>query len=190
MTKTISRRKFLSATAGAVAVAGLTSPAVRANGKAAVNERMRLGFIGCGRRGRQLIPVFRKFNDVDIPVICDVNGKSMDEAYELSGRKPERERDYRRILDRKDIDAVVIATNEHWYGLPFIQACQATKHIFVEKPLSHTVVEGRAMVRAAQKAGVITMMGTQQRGQEHYVPAVEIVRSVPIWPARRVRANW
>jgi predicted dehydrogenase len=171
-----SRREFLSATAGAAAVA-LTSPAIRADGKGAVHERLRLGFIGCGRRGRQLMPVFRGFSDVEIPVICDVNGKSMDEAYEILGRKPERERDYRKILDRKDIDAVVIATTEHWHGLPFIHACQAGKHIFVEKPLSHTVVEGRAMVRAAKKAGIIAMMGTQQRGQEHYPPAVKIVQS-------------
>jgi hypothetical protein len=176
MIVSLARREFLSATAG-VAAAGLTSLAVRADGRTAVNERVRLGFIGCGRRGRQLIPVFRGFNDVEIAVICDVNGKSMDEAYESLGRKPDRERDYRKILDRKDIDAVVIATTEHWHGLPFIHACQAGKHIFVEKPLSHTVVEGRAMVQAAKKAGIIAMMGTQQRGQEHYPPAVEIVRS-------------
>jgi predicted dehydrogenase len=123
------------------------------------------------------MPVFRRFSDVEIPVICDVNGQSLDEAYELLGRKPNRERDYRKILDRKDIDAVVIATTEHWHALPFIHACQAGKHIFVEKPLSHTVVEGRAMVRAAKKAGIIAMMGSQQRGQEHYRPAVELIPS-------------
>jgi predicted dehydrogenase len=177
ITKTLSRREFLSATAGAVGVVGFAHPAVRAGDKDAASERVRLGLIGCGRRGRQLIRVFSKFNDVDMPVICDVNGKSMDEAHELLGRKPDRERDYRKILDRKDIDAVVIATTEHWHGLPFIHACQAGKHVLIEKPFSHTIVEGRAMVRAAKTAGVITMMGTQQRGQEHYGPAVEIVQS-------------
>lgn len=137
MTAPVSRREFLSATAGAAAV-GLTSPVVRADSKAAVNERVRLGFIGCGRRGRQLMPVFRKFDDVDIRVICDVNGKSMDEAYALLGRKPERERDYRKILDRKDIDAVVIATTEHWHGLPFIHAAQAGKaHLRGKAALPH-----------------------------------------------------
>ncbi|MHB8955878.1 MAG: Gfo/Idh/MocA family protein [Pirellulaceae bacterium] len=176
MSNAVPRRVFLSA-AAAAATAGLTGPTVPANGKGLIRERVRLAFIGCGRRGRQLIPVFRQFPDVDIPVICDVNGKSMDEAYELLGGKPEREREYRKILDRQDIDAVVIATTEHWHGLPFIHACQAGKHIFVEKPLSHTVVEGRAMVQAAKKAGIIAMMGAQQRGQEHYLPAVEIVQS-------------
>ncbi|MHB8901487.1 MAG: Gfo/Idh/MocA family protein [Thermoguttaceae bacterium] len=176
MAHDVSRRKFLSATA-AVAAAGLAGTVVRADGKGAASERVRLGIIGCGRRGRQLIPVFRSFSDVEISVICDVNGKSMDQAHELLGGKPEREGDYRKILDREDIDAVVLATTEHWHGLPFIQACQAGKHIFVEKPLSHTVVEGRAMVRAAKKAGNIAMMGTQQRGQEHYAPAIQIVQS-------------
>ena len=183
MTPTPSRREFLSAAAGAATV-GLASPAVRTDAgiamqprSVAVNEHLRLGLIGCGRRGRQLLSVFGKFDDVDIPVICDVNGKNLDEASKRLRRKPDLERDYRKILDRNDIDAVVIATTEHWHGLPFIEACQAGKHVFVEKPLSHTVVEGRAMVRAAKKAGIIAMMGTQQRGQEHYGPAVEIVQS-------------
>jgi predicted dehydrogenase len=197
MTEAVSRRTFLSGGAGAAAV-GLASPAVRADGKAPANERLRLGVIGCGRRGRQLIPVFHKFDDVEIPVICDVNGQSMDEAHKLLGEKPERVRDYRKILERKDIDAVVIATTEHWHGLPFIHACQAGKHAFVEKPLSHTVVEGRAMVRAAKNAGIIAMMGTQQRGQEHYGPAVEIVQSgrlgkitlVECWNVLKIGQGW
>jgi len=204
MSDAVSRREFLSATAG-VAAAGLASRSVRGEsdatakpGSPEANERVRLGIIGCGRRGRQLMPVFRKFHDVEIPVICDVNGQSLDDAYQLLGGKPDRERDYRKILDRKDIDAVVIATTEHWHGLPFIHACQAGKHIFVEKPLSHTVVEGRAMVQAAKKAGIIAMMGTQQRGQEHYPPAVEIVQSgrlgnislVECWNCMKFGKGW
>ena len=85
--------------------------------------------------------------------------------------------EHERILDRKDIDAVVIATTQHWHGIPFIQAAQAGKHIYVEKPFSHTVVEGRAMVEAARRSGVTAMMGAQQRGYPHYLKAVEVVRS-------------
>jgi predicted dehydrogenase len=197
MSTALSRRKFLSASAGAAAV-GLAGPALRADDKAAASERVRLAVIGCGGRGLQLIPVFRRFNDVDIPVVCDVNGQSMDRAWAMLERKPEREKDYRKVLDRKDIDAVVIATTEHWHGLPFIHACQAGKHVFVEKPFSHTVVEGRAMVRAAKKAGIIAMMGTQQRGQQHYPPAVEIVQSgrlgkvslVECWNVMKIGKGW
>jgi predicted dehydrogenase len=92
-------------------------------------------------------------------------------------RLPEMVVDYRRILDRPDIDAVLIATTQHWHGLPFIHAAQAGKHIYVEKPLSHTVAEGQAMVRAAAKHRVIAMMGTQQHGYPHYQKALGILQS-------------
>jgi len=106
----------------------------------------------------------------------------MDQAKEVLARAPHPNRpeavlDYRRILDRQDIDAVVIATTQHWHGIPYIHACQAGKPIYVEKPLSLTVVEGREMLKAARKHGVLTVMGTQQRSGPHYKKAVEIVKS-------------
>lgn len=198
MRANICRREFLGAGAGVV-VAGMAGSVVRAaDGKAPPSERVRLAVIGCGGRGRQLIPVFRRFNDVDIPVICDVNGESLDRAHAMLDKKPDRVCDYREILERKDIDAVVIATTEHWHALPFIHACQAGKHVYVEKPFSHTVVEGRTMVKAAKKAGIIAMMGTQQRGQKHYPPAVELVRSgrlgkvtlVECWNVMKFGKGW
>jgi predicted dehydrogenase len=126
--------------------------------------------------------IFDQFADVDVPVVCDVLESRMDAAVRIlaSGSHPDRPDrivQYQRVLERRDVDAVVIATTEHWHGLPYIHACQAGKHIFVEKPLSHTVVEGRAMVEAAKKYGVISMMGTQQRAGEHYRKAVQIVQS-------------
>lgn len=110
MTAAVSRRTFLSATAGAAAV-GLAGPAVRADGKAPANERLRLGVIGCGRRGRQLIPVFHKFDDVDIPVICDVNGQSMEEAHKLLGGKPERVQDCQEAWSVSGVSPVSSTTN-------------------------------------------------------------------------------
>jgi len=160
MSSQVSRRAFVAGTL--------------ATGKPP-SERVRIGLIGCGGRGRSLARIVSRHADVDIPVICDVIEPRMDETAAL--QKAERVVDYRRVLDRKDVDTVFIATTQHWHGLPFIHACQAGKHIYVEKPLSHTVVEGRAMVRAARKHGVIAMMGTQQRAGAHYQKAVEIVRS-------------
>ena len=112
--------------------------------------------------------------DVDVVAVSDVNEPRMDQAAKMiiDGPRPhacDKVLDYRRILERKDVDAVLIATTQHWHGLPFIHAAQAGKHIYVEKPLSHTVVEGRAMVDAARRSGVIAMMGTQQRGYPHYL---------------------
>ncbi len=174
--KTLNRRRFLTVTAAATA-----GPFLLSSGQAAPSERVRIGFIACGGRARQLMPMFNSFADVDVVAVSDVIEPRMDQALEIFSKskraqKPERVVDYRRILDRKDIDAVVIATTQHWHGLPYIQACQAGKHIFVEKPLSHTVVEGRAMVDATKKARVVAMMGTQQRAGPHYKKAVELIR--------------
>jgi predicted dehydrogenase len=166
----------------AAAVASAVIPAVRTAGQTAPSERLRIGLIGCGGRGRQLLDVMRQYPDVEFPIVSDVNEPRMEQAAKLlregpRAQEPERVVDHRRILDRQDVDAVLIATTQHWHGLPFIQAAQAGKHIYVEKPLSHTVVEGRAMVEAARKHRVVAMMGTQQRGYAHFEQAHAIIRS-------------
>jgi len=184
MSTKMDRRHFIISSTGyaaALAVAAL-APAIRAEERRPAMERLRLGFIACGGRARQLMKIFKEFPDVEIAMVSDVLEPRMDAAIRLlaaepNPHKPEAVVEHERILERKDIDAVVIATTEHWHGIPHIHACQAGKHIFVEKPLSHTIVEGRAMVQAAKKSGVIAMMGTQQRGGEHYKKAVEIIQS-------------
>jgi predicted dehydrogenase len=177
----LTRRRLLGRVLPAGGLAFLAAPAIGLSG-APASERLRLAWIGCGGRGRQLLELFTKLPDVEVPLVCDVNAPRREQAREmLEGADPPRRAegvaDYRALLERRDVDAVVIATCEHWHGLPFIEACRAGKHIFVEKPLSHTVVEGRAMVEAAKKAGVIAVMGTQQRAGAHFQKAVELVRS-------------
>lgn len=177
MARAIERRQFVQAAAGSAVALG---PMLRVSGQAPALERVRLGVIGCGGRGRELITVLQQFADVEIPVVSDVIEPRMEQAAKLltaRNRKVERVVEHERILERKDIDAVVIATTQHWHGRPFIQAAQAGKAIFVEKPLSHTVVEGRAMVEAARKHGVLAMMGIQQRGCDHYQRARDLIRS-------------
>lgn len=174
---TYTRRSFLKT----VAVAGAALPFIRAGGQAAASERVRLGFIGCGGRARQIMPMFLSSPDAEVVGISDVIEPRMDQAADLLAKvsrpqKPERYVEYERMLERKDIDAVVIATTQHWHGLPHILAAQAGKHIFVEKPLSHTVEEGRRMLRASEKYKVVSMMGTQQRSGPHYQKAVELIR--------------
>jgi predicted dehydrogenase len=178
MPPSLTRRQFVKTAASAAVLA----PALRLSGQEPASGRVRVGLIGCGGRGRELLQVLQEFPDVEVPVIADVIEPRLDETLKLLAAgprawKPDRVVEHERILDRKDIDAVLIATTQHWHGLPFIQAAQAGKHIYVEKPLSHTVVEGRAMVEAARKAGVIAMMGAQQRGYPHYPKAVEILQS-------------
>lgn len=125
--------------------------------------------------------MFLSHPDVEVVAVSDVIEPRMDAARKLlveasGSHQTEGMLDYRRLLERRDVDAVVIATTQHWHGLPHIHACEAGKHIFVEKPLSHTVVEGRRMLEAAQASGVKVMMGTQQRAGPHYQEAVEMVR--------------
>ncbi|MHB8902381.1 MAG: Gfo/Idh/MocA family protein [Thermoguttaceae bacterium] len=173
-----SRRDFVKT----VAVGAAAAPALRASGMSPASQRLRLGLIGCGGRGRELLGVFCQWPDVEVSVVSDVIESRMVEASQLltkdgSRKAPDREVEHERILDRQDIDAVVIATTQHWHGRPFIQAALAGKPIYVEKPQSHTVAEGRAMVEAAQKTGVLAMSGTQQRGYAHYLAALDVVHS-------------
>jgi predicted dehydrogenase len=145
-------------------------------------DRVRLGVIGSGNRGQALMRAFTLCPEVEITAISDVNEPVMDQALAVLDKLPGRFRpakfvEYESILQRKDVDAVLIATPEQWHGLPFILACQAGKHIYCEKPVSHNVVEGRRMVQAARKSGVIAQVGTQQRASPHFRRAMEIVQS-------------
>ncbi len=178
MARTMSRRSFVQG----LPAAAVLHPAIRASGKSPPSNRVRIGLIGCGGRGRELLNVFRQFPDVDVSAISDVFEPRMEQAAKIltegsRPQKPDLVLEHERLLDRKDVDAVLIATTQHWHGIPFIQAAQAGKHSYVEKPFSHTVVEGRAMVDSARRSGVTAMMGVQQRGYSHYLKALDILRS-------------
>jgi len=178
MKAAISRRTFVQALPAAAAIA----PAVLASGQSSPGSRVRIGLIGCGGRGRELLTIVRQFPDVDVAAISDVFEPRMEQAAKIlaegdRAQRPDLVVEHERILDRRDVDAVLIATTQHWHGIPFIQAARAGKHIYVEKPFSHTVVEGRAMVEAARRSGVTAMMGVQQRGYPHYLKALDVLRS-------------
>lgn len=171
--KKMTRRAFSKSTAAGVATLSATSIA-RAAG---ANERVQLGFIGIGNRGDQVLSAFRKHADTAYTAMCDVYRPYLDRAAELVGSKPATMKDYRRMLDRKDVDAVVIATPDHWHALQFIDACEAGKDVYVEKPLSLTVVEGRKMVEAAERTKRITLLGVHFRSANQVVEACEFIRS-------------
>ncbi len=143
------------------------------------NERVRLAIIGCGGIGRYHYNVFTRHagNMCEVVAICDPYRKQLDEFQAMAQRAFDAYSDYRRILERKDIDAVVVATPDHWHARITIDACEAGKHVYVEKPASHNVVEGLAMVHAARAHKRVVMVGLQQRSGEHFQEAVEIVRS-------------
>ncbi len=179
-----TRRDFLGSTALA-ALAPRDEPKAKATdsppSKPAItvppSEKLALGFIGTGGMGSGLINTFKKFSDVSIAAVCDVYEPHLAKARSLSGDKAEMLGDFRRVLDRKDVDAVVIATPDHWHGIIAIMACQAGKDVYCEKPLAHRINEGRAMVDAAEKYKRITQMGNLIHAGENYHRVVEVVRS-------------
>src|SRR5271169_4140766 len=123
------------------------------------NDRVRLGFIGLGNRGDQVLDAFLEHKDCQVLAICDIHQPYLDFAAKKIGGNPQTFRDYRRLLDRKDVDAVVICTPDHWHALQTIHACEANKDVYVEKPLSLCVTEGRRMVEAARAHKCVTQVG-------------------------------
>jgi len=182
----MNRRDFLKRAAGAAVGLGAAARALSGRPAAAQqaasrspgpNDKIVLGFIGTGGQGRGLMGVFSQFPDVEIAAVCDVYEPHLKQALQKTASRADAYRDYRRLLDRKDIDAVVIATPDHWHALTTIHACQAGKDVYVEKPLTLAIAEGRAMVRAARRYDRVVQVGLQQRGGEHFQKAVEIVSS-------------
>jgi len=180
-----SRRRFITQSAAALAAAGLTASAGRtemqeSKTKAPPSERIQLGFIGVGGprgQGTGLLRTFQKFPDVQVSAICDVYEPHRLNAHQIAGGDAAAFDDFRRVLDRKDIDAVVIATPDHWHAIIAILACQAGKDIYCEKPLAHRIAEGRAMVQAAEKTKRVTQMGNLIHAGENYHRVAEIVQS-------------
>lgn len=152
---------------------------MRSTKQASPNTVVRLAIIGCGGIGRYHYQVFSGFPQrCKVVAVADVYQKQLDEFAQMTGRTDlVLEKDYRRLLDRDDIDAVIVATPDHWHARITIDACEAGKHVYCEKPASHNVMEGLAMVNAAREHKRIVAIGLQQRSGEHFQEAVEIVRS-------------
>jgi predicted dehydrogenase len=145
------------------------------------SEKVRVGLIGCGGMGKGDLATFFLNSEVDCPVICDVDDKHLAEASKLvqdkRGQQPDRVKDFRRIIDRQDIDVLLVATPDHWHALPTVYGCQAGKDVYVEKPLAKSIAEGRAMLTAARANKRIVQMGAQRRSSPTYAQALEFVRS-------------
>lgn len=171
-----TRRNFLLSSTAAAAATSITG-AVRA---ADVNNQLRAAIIGVNGRGVSHMEGFTAADNVKVVVLCDVDEKVLAERaaqFEKKyGYKVETSTDMRQVFDRKDIDVVGIATPNHWHALATIWACQAGKDVYVEKPGSHNVFEGRKMVEAAKKYNRIVQHGVQLRSNPELRRAVELLR--------------
>lgn len=169
-----SRRQFQAAT-------GAAAPGP--------NDTINLALAGCGARGRSLlIPRFLKLPGTRFTAVCDVNSKYLAQGRALAGGdRVAAYSDFRRLLENKDIDAVIIATNQQWHVPPMIAALRAGKDVYLEKPLGNSIGEGAVAIQAARKYGRIVQAGTQQRSQQHYREAVELIRSGKLGEISEVR---
>ncbi len=175
-----------------LAGAGTALAATRAAG---ANERVRLGFIGVGNRGDQVLDAFLKHPDAEVVAVSDLSQAYMDFAGKKCGTSPKQFKDYRQVVELRDLDAVVIATPDHWHALQTIQACQAGKDVYVEKPLSLCVAEGRRMVEAVRKYNRVCQVGIHRRSSEVCAEAAKFVREgglgkVTVARAFHVQNEW
>ena len=168
MPEPITRRRFTKSSAlTAAALLGSPLAAAQADQQAVgANDRIRLGVIGVGSRGGQVINAFLEHKEVEVVAICDVDKSHLEQtaARLLNlGMQVEQYGDFRKLVDRPDLDAVVVASPDHWHALHMIAACRAGKDVYVEKPLSATIGEGRRMVEVARETGRVVQVGTHRR---------------------------
>lgn len=178
MNHTIDRRRFLSAAATAVIV----SPAPKRYPRAGALSRLVVGIMGTGGRGSHLAGLYQQQPNVEVAYVCDVDRNHAARAADLVARAgkgiaPKAVGDFREILDDKSVDILVVATPNHWHAAAAILACQAGKHVYVEKPCCHNPQEGEWMVAAARKYGRHVQMGAQRRSWPAVMEAIEHVRS-------------
>ena len=207
--KTTSRRKFLKesiAAGSAAASLSLLNPKQTQAQNAAstgkvfgANDRIRVALIGCGGQGGSDLRAMLRIKNIECVALCDVDDAQTAKTLKAVGDQYSQQpalvtRDFRKVLEQKDIDAVIIGTPDHWHALPTVMACQAGKDVYVEKPLSISIGEGRVMVDAARKYDRVVQMGTQQRSATHYEEAIDYVKSGKLGKIRLVRTwayqNW
>jgi predicted dehydrogenase len=176
----MERRIFIKDLAVASAGAAISIPIIQTSRANSPNESVNIAVTGIRSRGKDHYRALAKIPNVNIVAICDIDKRLLPEAVaeieKLTGRKPDIETDFRKLIERKDIDAVSLATPNHWHALQTIWACQAGKDVYVEKPVSHTIEEGRKMVEAARKYNRIVQTGTQARSHIAVLKAMKFMK--------------
>jgi predicted dehydrogenase len=174
-----TRRAFLKQSSSAAAAATTLLALAPSQNVLGANEKFVIGMIGPGGMGTNLLKSFATQPDVSVAYVCDPDEQRMNAAasiVEKAGGAAKQVKDMRRIFDDKTVDAVIIATPDHWHAPATILACDAGKHVYVEKPCSHNLREGRLMIEAARKNNRVVQVGTQTRSTEHAMRAMQLLR--------------
>ena len=192
---TLSRRSFLQQTPAAAALLALPAATYRAalSADAPPSDTVRLAHVGVGLQGMANLKALAGQKRTSIVAVCDVDkdhlAKCVAEVEKLKRPAPDAAADYRTLLDRKDIDAVVVVTPDHWHALQTIHACKAGKDVYCEKPLSLTIAEGRRMVQAARDNKRVVQTGSHQRSDDKFRTACELVRSGAVGKVHTVKVG-
>jgi predicted dehydrogenase len=176
MTDEINRRDFMKRAAFTTAGVSLSMAGFSTTNVLGANDRIRLGVIGTGRQGIDDMQNFMH-HGVEVAAVCDVYQPNLEKGLAAAGGKAKSFKDFRNILDDKEIDVVLVATPDHWHPLPEVEACKAGKDVYVEKPICVAVEEGQKMVAAARKYNRVVQVGLWQRSNLHFQKAVELVQS-------------
>lgn len=187
-----SRRSFLSQAALAAAGATLTTPlnATAHEKKKALAGEIKIALIGCRNMGFGDLENAMKQPGVECVALCDIDDEILQrraaDVNRIQGKAPKTYKDYRKLLDDKSIDAVIIGTPDHWHCLPFLAACEAGKDIYVEKPLANSIAECDAMVAYARKYNRVVQVGQQQRSAPHWKKVMDMMKDGKIGDIRKV----
>jgi predicted dehydrogenase len=189
--KNKTRREFIAGTTRGAVAAGLTLSAASWSKVLGANERVRLGVIGTGLRGGDVMSHFQKQPGVEVVALSDCYDVHLNQALAKTEGKAKTYKEYRQLLDSKDVDAVLIATPDHWHARMAIDAVQAGKDVYVEKPLTYNIEEGHAIIKAVRASNRVFQVGLQQRSGTHYHDAKRnIVEAGKLGKVTMVRTWW
>jgi predicted dehydrogenase len=184
----VKRRTFIKTIVRGAATTYAASPALAQTGNVqGANERVNVALIGCGTRGMAVARLMAQAPNVAFVAACDVYDANANRARQWAGQGCQAYRDFRHVLERRDVHAVLVAAPDHWHGIITVLACRAGKDVYVEKPLAHNIREGRAMVDAARRFNRVVQCGTQHRSAEHYREVERIVQSGELGKVHFVR---
>src|SRR5262245_18793081 len=183
----VSRRAFLKGTAGAAGLAAFGMPAVNVLG---ANDTLRVGCIGTGGRCRHLMKSLAGIANVRMTAVCDIFEDNLAAGRQLADPKAFVTKKYKDLLDRRDIDAVLIGSPDHWHVPMTIDAIAAGKDVYVEKPLTHSLAEGKTVLEAQAKHKRVVQVGTQQRSMPHIRKAYDIVQAGRLGTIHKVHLTW
>ncbi|MBM3457802.1 MAG: Gfo/Idh/MocA family oxidoreductase [Armatimonadetes bacterium] len=184
----VNRRQFLAG--GTLSLSG--GALLASETLAQPSERVRVGCVGVGGRAGALVRACAALREVELVTLCDLDPGRLAQAAEavekIQGRRPRTESDFRRLVEDRGLDALVVGTPDHWHALPTILGCMAGKDVYVEKPDAHNIVEGRTMVAAARKHNRIVQLGTQARTSDRTRTAMEFIRTGALGKCRFAKA--